>query len=220
MTPTRLDALASDEAIAALSGADPVLRRLIERLADVDLLGERRRARPSDHYGVLIRAIIGQQVSTASAAAIFKRLTDRYGGRLPTPEEILDEDVEEWRPAVGLSRAKATYLRSLAEQILSGQLELAELHQLSDDQVIAELTAVKGIGIWSAHVFLIFHLGRPDVLITGDLGVRRAVMLAYGLPAMPSEAELAQLGACWAPHRTLACLYLWRSLDGAAPGAI
>jgi DNA-3-methyladenine glycosylase II len=220
VTPTRLDALASDEAIAALSGADPVLGGLIASLAEVDLLGERRRARPSDHYGVLIRAIIGQQVSTASAAAIFTRLTDRYGGRLPTAAEILDEDVEEWRPAVGLSRAKAAYLRSLAEQIISGQLELEALDQLPDDQVIAELTAVKGIGLWSAQVFLIFHLGRPDVLITGDLGVRRAVMFAYGLPAMPSETELAEIGACWAPHRTLACLYLWRSLDGVAPGAI
>ena len=220
MTTTHLDALANDEAIAALSAADPVLGSLISNLAQVDLLGERRRARPSDHYGVLIRAIVGQQVSTASAAAIFTKLTDRYGGRLPRPDEILDEDVEEWRPAVGLSRAKAAYLRSLAQQIISGQLELDLLDQLSDDQVIAELTAVKGIGAWSAHVFLIFHLGRPDVLITGDLGVRRAVMLAYELPAMPSEAELAQIGACWAPHRTLACLYLWRSLDGAAPGAI
>jgi DNA-3-methyladenine glycosylase II len=205
-------------AISSLSAADPVLARLIESVGGLAGLGDWHRGRPSDHYGVLVRAIIGQQVSTVSASAIFGRLTGRHGGRVPAPEEILAEaDVEGWRTAVGLTRAKAAYLRSLAEHILDGSLELDQLASLDDQQVIDALTDVKGIGLWSAQVFLIFHLRRPDVLITGDLGVRRAVTVAYGLPELPTPGELEQIGACWAPHRTLACLFLWRSLY-ATPG--
>jgi DNA-3-methyladenine glycosylase II len=105
------------------------------------------------------------------------------------------------------------YLRSLAEHVLDGSLELDKLDALSDDDVIAELTAVKGIGTWSAHMFLMFHLERPDVVAVGDLGIRKAVQLAYGLDAPPDPARLTEIAEPWRPHRTLACIYLWRSLD-------
>jgi DNA-3-methyladenine glycosylase II len=199
------------EDIAHLQAADPVLRGLIDSIGP-DNLGDRRRGRPRDHYAVLVRTITGQQVSTAAAAAIYGRLTDRYGSRAPTPEEVLAEDPEELRAAAGLSRAKVTYLRSLAEHVVDGSLELDKLDRLPDDQVIAELVAVKGLGQWSAHIFLMFHLERPDVLAVGDLGIRRAVMLAYRLEALPSPAQLEEIAEPWRPYRTLACLFLWRSL--------
>jgi len=201
----------SPRAIAHLRRADPVLRALVDEIG-VDGLGDPRRGRPADHYGALVRSIVGQQLSTRAARAIYARLTDRYGGRAPTPGEVLADDPEELRAAAGLSRAKVTFLRSLAEHILDGSLELERLEQLPDERVIAELVAVKGLGVWTAQMFLMFHLQRPDVLPVGDLGIRRAMMLRYGLPELPAPAEMERLAAPWRPHRTLACLYLWRSL--------
>ena len=197
--------------VAHLRESDPVLRGLIDTIGPENL-GDRRRGRPRDNYAVLVRTITGQQLSTRAAAAIYERLIDHFGGRPPTPDEVLAEDPEELRAAAGLSRAKVTYLRSLAEHVLDGSLQLGKLSRLSDDQVIAELVAVKGIGEWSAHIFLMFQLERPDVLAVGDLGIRRAVMLAYGLDALPATPELEAIAEPWRPHRTLACLFLWRSL--------
>lgn len=173
-----------------------------------------REGRPDreDHYGALVRAIVGQQLSVKAARAIYGRLLERFEGRPPTPVEILADEPEELRSAAGLSRAKVTFLRSLAEHVLSGELELERLDGLGDEEVSAELTAVKGIGAWSAHMFLMFHLDRPDVLPVGDLGIRRAIELAYGLPELPQAAEMELIAAPWRPHRTLACRYLWRSL--------
>lgn len=148
-----------------------------------------------------------------AARAIYGRLLDRFAGRPPTPAQILADDPEELRAAAGLSRAKVGFLRSLAEHVISGELELERLDELDDEQVIAELTAVKGLGVWSAHMFLMFHLERPDVLAVGDLGIRRAIERAYGLAQLPAAAEMEQIAAPWRPHRTLACRYLWRSLD-------
>ncbi len=210
--PTAPTREALDKAAATLHAADPVLAELIDRYG-IDGLGERRRSRPRDHYGVLVRAIIGQQVSTHAANAMFRRLTERFGGRLPTPEEVLADDPHELRAAAGLSNAKVTFLRSLAEHVLDGSLELHKLRRLSDEQVVAELVAVKGIGPWTAQMFLIFHLNRPDILAAGDLGIRRAIMVAYGLPEMPDPAEIERLAEPWRPYRTLACEFLWRSLD-------
>jgi DNA-3-methyladenine glycosylase II len=150
-----------------------------------------------------------------AARAIYGRLLDQFGGVPPTPEQVLAMDPEELRAAAGLSRAKVAFLRSLAEHVVSGELELDRLDELPDDEVIAELVAVKGIGEWSAHMFLLFQLGRPDVLPVGDLGVRRAVERAYGLPDLPSAAELVALAEPWRPHRSTAALLLWRSLDNA-----
>jgi DNA-3-methyladenine glycosylase II len=199
-------------AVAALRASDPVLRNVIDEVG-YDGLFDRLAGHPSEHYGALVRSIVGQQLSTKAARAIFTRLTDRYGGTTPTPDQVLADDPEELRAAAGLSRAKVQFLRSLAEHALDGSLELDRLDELPDDQVIAELVAVRGIGEWSAHMFMMFQLGRPDVLAVGDLGIRRAVMLRYGLPAMPSPAEVQQIAEPWRPYRTLACLYLWRSLD-------
>jgi DNA-3-methyladenine glycosylase II len=197
-------------AIAHLRAADPVLRGLIDEIG-VDSLGERRIARPRDHYGALVRTIVGQQLSTRAARAIYDRLTQRFGGRAPTPEEILADDPDELRTSVGLSHAKVRYLRSLAEHVLDGTLELGKLGRLSDDQVTAKLTAVSGIGRWSADMFLMFHLQRPDVLPVGDLGIRKAFQALYGLPALPEAAEMERIAEPWRPHRSLACLFLWRS---------
>lgn len=198
-------------ALEHLRGADPVLRALIDEVG-VDGLGDPRAGRPDDHYGALVRSIVGQQLSTTAARAIYTRLTDRYGGRTPTPAEVVADDPEELRAAAGLSRAKVSFLRSLAEHVVAGELELERLDDLPDEEVSAELVAVKGIGQWSADMFLMFHLQRPDVLPVGDLGIRRAVMIRYGLPALPAPAELERIADPWRPHRTLACRYLWRSL--------
>ena len=174
-----------------------------------------RQGRPErdDHYGALVRSIAGQQLSVLAARAIYGRLIDRFGGRPPTPQEILADDPEELRAAAGFSRAKVSYLRSLAEHVLSGELELERLDELSDEDVIAELTAVKGLGTWTAHMFLMFQLERPDVLAPGDLGIRRAIERAYGLPELPDAATVERIGEPWRPYRTLACRYLWRSLN-------
>jgi DNA-3-methyladenine glycosylase II len=139
-------------------------------------------------------------------------MTKLWDGRTPTPQELLDADPDAIR-AAGLSRPKIAYLRSLAEHVLSGELELDRLNELSDDEIVAELTAVKGLGVWTAHMFLIFHLSRPDVLPVGDLGVRNAARAVYDLKEMPTAAELDELGEPWRPHRSVAALYLWRSLD-------
>ena len=168
-----------------------------------------------DPYAALVRAIVGQQLSVRSARAIYGRLLERFDGQPPTPEQILTDEPDALRVAVGLSRAKTTFLRSLAEHVVAGELELDRLEQLSDDEVMAELVAVKGIGAWSAHMFLMFTLGRPDVLAVGDLGIRRAVERAYELPGLPAAAEVTELAEPWRPYRTAACLVLWHSLDNA-----
>ncbi|HKG39420.1 MAG TPA: DNA-3-methyladenine glycosylase [Conexibacter sp.] len=195
-----------------LRAADPVLGALIDAVG-AGGLGDSRDGRPDDHYGALLRAIVGQQLSTKAARTIYGRVTERYGGRTPTPEELIADDLDELRLAAGLSRAKASYLRSLAEHVVSGELELERLDEMPDEEVAAELVAVKGLGQWTADMFLMFHLGRPDILPVGDLGIRRAVERAYELPAMPNPAELTEIAEPWRPHRTLACRYLWRSLD-------
>jgi DNA-3-methyladenine glycosylase II len=208
------DARNVEQAAAALRAADPVLGGLIDTYG-LDGMSYARRGRPSDRYGVLVRAIVGQQLSTRAADAIYGRLIERFGGRPPTPEEVLADDPEELRVSAGLSHAKVAYLRSLAEHVLDGSLQLNKLGRLPDEEVIAELVSVKGIGLWSAQIFLMFNLHRPDVVAAGDLGIRRAVMVAYGLDRMPTQSEVVELAEKWRPYRTLACLLLWRSLHAA-----
>jgi DNA-3-methyladenine glycosylase II len=201
-----------EHAVADLRAADPVLAELMDRVG-TEGLDEHRPGRPHDHYGTLIRAIVGQQLSTRAANAIYGRLIDRFGGRPPTPDEVLADDPDELRAAAGLSHAKVAYLRSLAEHVRDGSLELDKLGRLSDERVIAELVAVKGLGVWSAQMFLMFHLRRPDVLPVGDLGIRRAIMVAYELDGLPAPAEMERIAEPWRPHRSLACLVLWRSQE-------
>ena len=196
-----------------LRASDPVMARLIDEWGGPLPLEPDSRGRPQDHYGALVRSIAGQQLSVKAARSIWNRLVERYGGRTPTPQEILAEEPEEFRAACGFSRAKVASLRSLAEHVVDGRLELDRLHELDDEAVIAELVAVKGIGVWTAQMFLMFTLHRPDVLPVGDLGVRNAAMRAYGLQAPPKPDELTAMAAPWSPFRTRASLYLWRSLD-------
>ena len=198
---------------AHLRRADPVLAGLIDDYGGPLPTEPDARGRPEEVYGALVRSIAGQQLSVKAARSIWNRLLARYDGRTPTPAEILADDPEELRAAAGFSRAKVAYLRSLAEHVKSGALELDALRRLDDEAVVSALTAVKGVGAWTAHMFLMFTLNRPDVLPVGDLGVRNAVRTAYGLATAPDPAALEALAEPWRPHRTRACLYLWRSLD-------
>jgi DNA-3-methyladenine glycosylase II len=201
------------EPFAHLRAADPVLARLLDENGEPALARDPSRPPPGDHYAALVRSIVGQQLSVIAARSIYRRLLEHFGGRPPTPEEVLAADPDEMRQAAGLSRAKTAYLRSLAEHVISGELE--GLDDLPDDEVIAKLVAIKGIGEWSAQIFLMFQLERPDVLAVGDLGVRRAVQRAYGLEAPPTATELTALAEPWRPWRTIACRILWRSLHNA-----
>jgi DNA-3-methyladenine glycosylase II len=205
------DEAVSNEGTRHLRASDPVLRDLIDSLGPLDA-DARRRGRPPDAYGALLRSIVGQQLSTRAARAIHGRLTEHFGGRTPTPAELLADDPESLR-SVGLSRRKVEYLRDLAARVEDGRLELDRLAELPDEKVTAELVQVKGLGPWTADMFLIFHLGRPDVLPVGDLGMRAAVRRVYGLEELPDSEELRRMGEPWRPHRSLAALYLWRSLD-------
>ena len=202
---------------AHLRASDPRLARLIDDVGPLPREPDRRDV-PDDAYETLLRAIVGQQLSMKAARTIWGRFVGPYGGAAPAPERLLAADTDALR-AIGLSRAKVTYVRSLAEHVISGQLELEQLGELPDVEVVTQLTAVSGIGRWSADMFLIFHLVRPDVLPLGDLGIRRAIERLHGLDAPAPPRELERLAEPWRPWRSLASLYLWESLAPAmAPG--
>jgi DNA-3-methyladenine glycosylase II len=203
-----------------LAAADPAMAALIERIGEIDLetrLRRRSEERPADAYGALLRAIVGQQLSTKAARTIYGRVREIFGGTTPSPEQLLEADEEALRGA-GLSGRKVEYIRDLAAHVLSGELELDRLGELSDERVIEEIVAVRGLGQWTAEMFLLFHLERPDVLSGGDLGIRKAVQVEYGLKEMPPPLKVLEIGEAWRPHRSLASLYLWESL-AAVPGA-
>src|SRR5262245_9460114 len=185
-----------------LMRSDKVLGRVMEQTGpihpEIDRRGSRR-----DAYEALARAIVGQQLSTKAAASIWAKLLDQFGGETPTPEQILRKRRATLRKA-GLSNAKVEFLRDLATHIKNGRLELGRFKDLPDADVIAELIEVKGIGLWTAEMFLIFHLGRQDVVSAGDLGIRRAVQIAYGLDELPGPEEMERISDRWRPHRTLA----------------
>jgi len=193
-----------------LRSVDQVLRGLIDDGGPIDPETDRRGSRP-DAYQALARAIVGQQLSTKAAASIWGRVTELFGEHTPSPAQLLEVDGQELRDA-GLSWSKVGFLKDLAERVEDGRLDLDRLGELSDEDVVAELTEIKGVGRWTAEMFLIFHLGRPDVVSMGDLGIRRAVQLAYGWDELPGPSEMERISEPWRPHRTLACLYLWRSL--------
>jgi DNA-3-methyladenine glycosylase II len=198
-------------AIAALREADPVMARLIDEHATV-VRRDLKRERTGDAYGALLRSIVGQQLSTKAASTIYARMLDIFGGHAPTPKQLLAADPDEIR-AAGLSRPKIAYLRDLARHVEDGTLELDRLDELPDEEVSAQLTAVKGLGQWTADMFLMFHLRRPDVLPVGDQGIRRAVQVQYRMRKLPDPKRLEKVARPWRPHRTLACLFLWSSLD-------
>ena len=190
---------------------DPVLARLIAEQGGPLPTDDGPPPAP-DVYGALLRAITGQQLSVKAAQAIHGRLLAHFGGRAPTPAELLADDPDALRAAAGLSHAKVASLRSLAEHMEAGELGIDELMALDDEQATRALVAVKGIGEWTADMFLMFTLHRQDVLASGDLGIRNAVKRAYGLDAAPDAASLTALAEPWRPYRTRACRYLWRSL--------
>ncbi len=196
--------------LSHLRAADPVLARLLAEHGPTE-----PRPPVGDSYTALVRAIVGQQLSVTAARSIYTRLLEHFGGQAPTTSQILAAEPDAMRVAAGLSRAKVGFLRSLAEHVESGELDLRGLASQSDEEVVARLIAVKGVGVWTAHMFMIFELRRPDVLAVGDLGVRRAVERAYELPELPAPDELERLAEPWRPQRSAACLLLWHSLANA-----
>lgn len=204
----------SAEARAVLAASGPEMAALIERVGEIDLetrLRRRAERRPADAYGALLRTIVNQQLSTKAARTIHGRVLELFGGATPSPERLLEASEEELRGA-GLSGRKVTYIRDLARHVLSGELELDRLGELSDEEAIEEIVAVRGLGRWSAEMFLIFHLERPDVLSGGDLGIRKAIQVGWELEEMPTPERVLEIGEPWRPHRSLASLYLWESL--------
>ncbi len=198
----------------ALAVADSVLAGLIEEIGPLSISERERRrktVRPDDAFGALVRAVVGQQLSTKAARTIYGRLLELFDGRVPGPEDLAGASEVDLR-GVGLSGRKVEYLRDLAGHVERGELELESLAELSDEEVIEEIVAVRGFGQWSAEMFLLFHLERPDVISGGDLGIRKAIQLAYELDEMPTPAEVVERAEAWRPNRSLACLYLWESL--------
>jgi DNA-3-methyladenine glycosylase II len=207
----------SGSASEQLAASDPTMAALVERVGEIDLktrLRRREEERPADAYGALLRAIVGQQLSTKAARTIYGRILELFDGRTPPPEQLLEADEADLRGA-GLSGRKVEYVRDLASHVVSGELELDRLGELSDEEVVEEIVAVRGLGVWTAEMFLLFHLERPDVLSGGDLGIRKAVQVEYGLGEMPAPARVLEIGEPWRPHRSLASLYLWESLASA-----
>jgi DNA-3-methyladenine glycosylase II len=205
-----------DQAVAALKASDRKLARLIESTDPVDVTAWRRGRQLDDAFSTLVYGIIGQQISGYAARAIAGRLREHFGGRMPTPAELAATDGDTLRK-VGLSRAKVEYVHSLAQHILAGDIQIDGLHKLPDDEVRRQITSSKGLGPWSADMFLMINLRRPDVLPTGDLGIRSAVQRLYKLDHLPTPGEVAAIGEKWRPNRSLASLYLWAS--GRPPAA-
>ena len=194
-------------AIAYLT-ADPVLGDVIRRVGPFRLV----RATAGTHFDAVCRSIIYQQLSGKAAATIHGRVLDLYGGRAPLPDELAITPDDHLRRA-GLSRQKLSYLKDLAARVAANELPIEVLHELSDDDVIDVLVQVKGVGRWTAQMFLMFRLGRPDVLPELDLGIQKAIQLAYRLRKRPLPVRVSKIGAVWAPYRTVASWYLWRSLE-------
>jgi DNA-3-methyladenine glycosylase II len=207
MTPEKYHTLAQ-EAADHLSTYDPLLSPVIAANGLCTIQPH------SDYYQALLSSIIGQQLSVKAAATIRQRLMDLYDGVLPSSEQLLATDVETLR-GVGLSRPKIAYMRDLAEHINDRRISFEAIDQLDNDAIIKKLTDVKGIGEWTVHMFLMFAMGRSDVLAHGDLGVRNAAMGLYGLEHAPSPTELLAIAERyqWQPYASFACWYLWRFLD-------
>jgi DNA-3-methyladenine glycosylase II len=193
-----------------LRDADPVLARLIDKNPSFDPRAWMAQLPKMDAYGALVFQIVGQQLSVRSTRAILARLEALFAGRLPEPREVVDADPEELR-RVGMSRRKVETLRALAERFTTGELSEETFAQSSDEEIEAALTAIPGIGPWTVHGFLIIALDRPDVVLAGDLALRRAVRNVYGLDHMPTEPEVLEIAERWRPYRSLAVTYLFAS---------
>ena len=193
-------------ALRHLRKSDPVLADMIRRVGPFQL--ESRRGR----FQSLVRSILAQQISTAVARSMLRKLEARLAPNKLTPESLGRLSFDELR-GLGLSRQKASYLQDLTEKVVSKTVKLHRVHRLTDEEIIEELIQVKGVGRWTVQMFLIFCLGRPDVFAPDDFGLRSAIMRLYGLPEMPKRAEAEEIAAPWRPHATVASWYLWRSLE-------
>jgi DNA-3-methyladenine glycosylase II len=210
-TPPRKPAAAADpKAREFLRNADPVLARLIDARPDFRPRAWMDELPPLDAFATLIFQVVGQQLSVAATRTIVSRIEERFGGRLPTPAELLAADPQVLR-AAGLSARKGATLRALAERFVDGRLSDEALAGMTDDEVEAALTEVPGIGPWSAHGFLLVALDRPDVFLTGDIALRRAIQRLYDFDHVPTPDELIELSDRWRPYRSLAVSYLFAS---------
>ena len=197
--------LSPDQALGHLRSADPVLAAIIQRVGPYAM----QYHEPT--FRALVRSIVFQQLHGKAARTIFERLVQKASGEI-TPDSILKLRPAQMR-AVGLSKQKLTYIRDLARKTRDGVVEFERFAQMSDDDIIAELTQVKGIGQWTAHMFLMFALRRPNILPTGDYGVRAAMRKAYGMKVMPKPRTMERMAKSWHPYCSIASWYMWRSLD-------
>lgn len=195
-------------AITHLKKADPVLKPWIERI------GPFRMAYRDPEFSTMVRSVLSQQVSGAAAKTVYRRVEEAVRGDV-SAKRILRLGFDKLR-LCGLSGQKTTYILNLAEHVASGALQFESLADLPDEEVIASLTQVKGIGVWTAQMYLMFALRRPNVLPANDLGIRAGFKRVHGLDAMPSVKEVAEYGRIWEPYCSVACWYLWRSLDSDA----
>src|ERR1700674_5960578 len=199
-------------AVAHLKKVDPVMAQVIEKVG-------RYKGWPASegtHFDAVARSIVFQQLSGKAAGTIHGRFQGLYGGRTPLPAELATTSDEQLR-GVGLSRQKSAYLKDLGARVTSGELPIETLHEMTDDEVITALTQVKGIGRWTAQMFMMFRLGRPDVLPDLDLGIQKGIQRAYRLRKLPKPEGGVKIGANGAPYRTVGSWYLWRLLDTPAP---
>lgn len=200
------------KAVAHLKKVDPVLGKVIDHVGTYKGWPNTN----GTHFDAVCRSIVFQQLSGKAAGTIHGRFQGLYGGRTPKPEELANTPDEHLR-GVGLSRQKSAYLKDLGSRVAGGTLPIETLHELTDAEVITALTQVKGIGRWTAQMFMMFRLGRPNVLPDLDLGVQKAIQKAYRLRKLPTPERVLKIGAKWAPYRTVASWYLWRSLDAPTP---
>lgn len=203
-----IDITVAETAAKQLAAADPTLAPVIAKFGMCPIRPHR------EYYRALVGEIIGQQLSVKAAASIRKRFEALFGDTFPEPTAILQTSVEELR-TVGLSQSKAHYIRDLARHIIDGSVRFDHIDELDNDAVIKELTAVKGIGEWTAHMFLMFCMGRSDILAYGDLGIRNAIKKLHQLTELPTPQEVQELALTrnWHPYETIACWYLWVSLE-------
>lgn len=208
MSYTVMNKTILEKAAQCLSKQDPVLKPVIERAGICTIQPH------TDYYKSLADSIIGQQLSVKAAASIRTRFYALFGGALPTPEAILTKTPEDLR-AIGFSRAKAAYVQDLAQHIIDGKLSFDSIEEQSNEAIIKMLTDVKGIGEWTAHMFLMFCMGRMDVLPVGDLGIRNGIQNLYGLETSPTPTQITNIARerGWHPYASVASWYVWYSLD-------
>lgn len=210
MQKSRFDSLSDrkvwKKAAAHLRKKDVKLGKVIERIGDVTLEWGPR------HYEALVRSFIAQQISGSAADSIYSKFTGLYRGRMPTPREFLRTPEKKVR-SVGISPQKYSYIKDLSQRIESGTLSLEDMRHLSDEEVVVKLDEVKGIGRWTAEMFLMFSLGRVNIFPADDLGVQKAIQKVYGLRKLPSRKRMHELSREWNPYRSIATIYLWRSIE-------